>query len=166
MLTVNFSLMAKETAGVGEASDVLTSRFIADVRSVVFVHMLTVTVMLAYISTVTDGGNKGNELILTSTRTSSKIQVVAEHTRDYCSTAYPLRFGVPPETFCCSDGMSNFLPNSETLPKACLDLLQHPEVQTGTKSLSDRKRRCEDWDNLACRSCAALGQNRSYQGSQ
>lgn len=42
VLPVDFTLVAEETARVGEATDVVTFRFLADVGAGVLVHMLTI----------------------------------------------------------------------------------------------------------------------------
>ena len=43
MLAMYFSLMAKQTARIGEAADVVAFRLFADVRSFVLVHVFSMT---------------------------------------------------------------------------------------------------------------------------
>lgn len=116
MLAMYFSLMAEQTARIGEAADVVAFGLFADVRSFVLVHMFPITSfsVLDHLARIDRTGR------LTSTRTSSKMQAAAVvHVRRGCNTASLPHFEVVLETCDCFDENGYPLPHLGMASKIC-----------------------------------------------
>lgn len=161
MLAMYFSLMASQTAGIGEATT-LAFRLVANVRSLMLVNMFPITRALActfrYSKTQMDT-QIGRMVGLTSIRTSSKIRAAAVvHVLRGRNTASLLRFEEVLETCGYFDENPHFPPHSEMASKAFQGLLRLAEASRDRTTPSAQRCCYRDLDSLAYRSCATRDQ--------